>query len=111
MSIASYHKYQDYLYSDIERKAVWLTLGEPAHDLLVKHLQSRLRTLRMLNHGMHTGRLENLHSLILTYAPKRLDFEPPGYRARVLLAVIEHNCNVRRAPLKSTVLAYHNLVI
>ena len=59
-----------------------------------KYLMS---ALRLPNHGMHTGNLENLHSLILAYAPKRLDFDPPGYRARVQLAIIDHNRNVGRA--------------
>jgi hypothetical protein len=54
----------------------------------------------MLNHGMHTGSLENLHSLILAYAPKRLDFDPPGYLSRVQLAIIDHNRNVGRATIK-----------
>lgn len=50
----------------------------------------------MLNHGLHTGSLENLHSLILVYAPKRLDFDPDGYNARVKLAIIDHNYNTGR---------------
>ena len=66
----------------------------------------------MLNHGQHTGRLENLHSLILAYAPKRLDFDPPYYHARVQLAIIEHNWNVQRDTLKgvsSYVSQLHNV--
>ena len=51
---------------------------------------------------MHTGTLENVHSLILTYAPKRLDFDVAGYNARVHLAFIDHNRNVNRAIKKGS---------
>lgn len=73
-----------------------------AHKVLQDAVNNpaNLKTLRMLNHGMHTGTLENVHSLILAYAPKRLDFDPPGYNARVKLAVIDHNRNVGRGVLK-----------
>ena len=57
-------------------------------------------TLKLLNYGMHTGALENLHSLILAYAPKRLDFDAPGYNARIKLAVIDHNYNTGRDTVK-----------
>ena len=50
----------------------------------------------MLNHGMHTGSLESLHALILAYAPKLLDFDPPGYQARVQVAIMDHNHNYQR---------------
>ena len=85
-------------YSDVERRAAWLTSGSPAHQILVSALtcERRLTTLRLLNHGMHTGYLESLHSLMLTYAPKRLDFDPVGYRARTQLAIVDHNSNVGR---------------
>ena len=90
--------------SDIEPKAVWLTKGDPAHNALMKVLTAgrRLQTLRLLNHGMHTGALENLHSLILAYAPKRLDFDPPGYAARVQLAIIDHNRYTARPKAKGS---------
>lgn len=77
----------------------WLVAGSPAHQVLVKILSDdkRLKTLRLLNHGQHTGKLETLHSLILCYAPKRLDFDPVGYDIRVKLAVIDHNYNATRS--------------
>lgn len=83
---------------EFQRKVLWLTPGDAAHQVLCKLLAEprTLQTLRMLNHGQHTGSLENLHSLILSYAPKRLDFDPPSYRMRVQLAVIDHNSNVGR---------------
>lgn len=66
--------------------------------MLVAQLQKphTLRTLRLLPHGIHTGQLEALHNLILMYAPKKTDFDPPGYEARVKLAILDHNENVRR---------------
>ena len=45
---------------------------------------------------MHTGSLESLHALILAYAPKLLDFDPPGYQARVQVAIMDHNHNYQR---------------
>ena len=85
-------------FSSLLWKVCWLKVGDEAHTVLVNHLSCnrRLGTLKLLNHGMHTGRLENLHSLILAYAPKRLDFDPLGYRTRVKMAIIDHNCNVDR---------------
>jgi hypothetical protein len=70
--------YIDVTTSELERKALWITPGEPAHEVLVRLLADsrRISGLRLLNHGMHTGKLENLHSLILAHAPKRLDFDP-----------------------------------
>lgn len=85
-----------------------MTPGSPAHKVLTDVLGAprNLKTLRLLNHGQHTGALENLHSLILAYAPKRTDFDPPSYRARVKLAVIDHNCNVGRQILTGTTTIY-----
>lgn len=79
-----------------------MTAGSAAHDVLRKALTdpTNVSTLRMLSHGMHTGTLENMHSLILAYAPKRLDFDVEGYNARVKLAIIDHNRNTGRAVQK-----------
>lgn len=83
----------------------------------MKHLTDsrRLKTLRLLNHGQHTGNLENLHSIILAYAPKRLNFDPTGYDIRVKLAVIDHNSNVMRDTVKGIVIIiiaieYHAII-
>lgn len=84
------------------RKTLWLQPEDPAHRVLLNALNKpkTLQSLRLLNHGLHTGTLENLHSLILVYAPKRLDFDPPGYQARVKLAILDHNHNVSRGSKK-----------
>lgn len=86
------------IYSDIERKVPWLKPDSPAHKVLINTIcaPKNIKTLRMLNHGQHTGSLENLHSLMVSYAPKRTDFDPPGYIARVQLAIIDHNENISR---------------
>lgn len=76
----------------------WLLPGSPAQKVLVDQLNDKrtTNTLNMLNHGQHTGSLESLHALMLAYAPKRLDFDPPGYRARTKLSMIDHNHNYDR---------------
>lgn len=83
----------------------WLNPGSPAHNVLVRVLtdKRRLKTMRLLNHGQYTSTLENLHSVILAYAPKRFDFDPISYNTRVRLAIIDHNVNVTRAALKGNV--------
>ena len=50
-------------------------------------------------HGQHTGIIEVFHSLILAYAPKRMNYEPDTYTASIMLAVQDHNENVQR-PVK-----------
>ena len=86
------------IFSDFARKVKWLHPGSPGHVALVKVLEQpyTIRTLKLLNHGMHTGKLENLHSLLISYAPKRIDFDPPSYQARVKLAIVDHNRNAAR---------------
>lgn len=82
-----------------EARAIkWLSPGDPAHTVLTNWLNkpATTRNLRLLAHGIHTSQLENLHSLILKYAPKRLDFDPPAYDGRVRLAILDHNENVAR---------------
>lgn len=45
----------------------------------------------------HTGSLENFHSVLLKWAPKRIHFGYAAMRARVQLACLSHNTNVGRA--------------
>lgn len=84
--------------SEQMRTIDWLKPDSPALELLRKTLSQThlMKSLRLLNHGQHTGTLESLHSLILAYAPKRLDFDPASYAARVQLALLDHNENVGR---------------
>ena len=48
--------------------------------------------------GQHTGELESLHNLLLSYASKRIDYEPDSYNARIQLALEDHNENCKRKP-------------
>ena len=80
------------------RDVAWLTPGSEAHKILVEHLHSPnfLSQVEMAAHGQHTGVLEVLHSLFLTYASKRIDYDPPSYEGRIKLAIIDHNENCQR---------------
>ncbi|XP_033127656.1 uncharacterized protein LOC117125294 [Anneissia japonica] len=44
----------------------------------------------------HTGSLEVFHGMLLKYCPKREHFSYEGQRARLQLAVLDHNENVGR---------------
>ncbi|XP_063293594.1 uncharacterized protein LOC134578547 [Pelobates fuscus] len=55
-----------------------------------------LKDLDHLNHFCHTGNLEDYHSMILKYRPKRVHFSMDGMIARTKLAVLAHNANVDR---------------
>lgn len=90
-----------YILSDTEREVPWLVAGSPAHDVLVQHLSTPnfQKQVKQAAHGTHTGALESFHSLILAYASKRVDFDPPSYNGRVWLAIMDHNENAGR-PLK-----------
>lgn len=81
-----------------ERVVPFLTAGEPAHTVLVEHLHSKpfQEQLALCTHGRHTGGLEVLHSMFLTYVSKRVDYDPPSYAGRIQLALLDHNENCRR---------------
>ena len=98
------NKYTSVCLLTTRRKIPWLTADSPAHTVLRKALTdpTNTNTVKMLSHGMHTGTLESMHSLILAYAPKRLDFDVEGYNARVKLAIIDHNRNRGRGVEKGT---------
>jgi len=87
---------------DTDRELKWLTPGDPAHQVLVEYLSSKnfLSQLRQAAHGTHTGTLENLHSVMLVYASKRIDFDPASYNGRMCLAIMDHNENVGRPEKK-----------
>lgn len=46
-----------------------------------------------------TAELESFNNLILMYAGKRFSYTPPVYRARCILAAIDHNHNLQRPVL------------
>ena len=87
---------------DISDQIQWLERDSPAHRVLCEHIRSEnfLSQLRLAAHGQHTGKLEVLHSMMLAYAPKRIDFEPSAYNGRIKISVLDHNENVQR-PIKT----------
>jgi hypothetical protein len=52
-----------------------------------------LQQLALTAHGTQTGRLEVLHSFMLTYVTKRIDYNPPSYWARTTLVICDYNEN------------------
>ncbi len=55
-----------------------------------------LRDIRQISLFCHTGSLENFHSSLLVYCPKRQEFDYAAMLARSQLAVLHHNNNVGR---------------
>ena len=81
---------------DFQNSALWDTHW---HALLSSKYFLTLKLFITAGHGQHTGIIEVFHSLILAYAPKRINYEPDTYTARIRLAVQDHNENVQR-PVK-----------
>ena len=84
-----------------DRDVQFLQSNDPAHKALVEHIQSKpfMAQLNLCTHGVHTDKLEVLHSMFLAYVSKRVDYDPPSYNARVQLAVLDHNENCSRKPI------------
>ncbi len=76
----------------------WLTEDSEAHKALRSVVQDKrlLKDLGKLTDCCLTGSLESYHSLILSYAPKRLHFPYAGQQTRLQLAALDHNHNVDR---------------
>ncbi|XP_078670415.1 uncharacterized protein LOC144910817 isoform X2 [Branchiostoma floridae x Branchiostoma belcheri] len=76
----------------------WLKPGSDAHKALyeVVNAPALLRDLEHLTRFKHTGALEVFHSMLLKYADKRHHFPYPSMKARLQLAVLDHNENVHR---------------
>lgn len=81
---------------------MWLERESPAHKILCDYVRSPnfLGQLKQTAHGQHTGMLEVLHSLLLTYVSKRINYDPSAYNGRIQLAILDHNENVNREPKK-----------
>ncbi|KAI8493287.1 hypothetical protein Bbelb_292910 [Branchiostoma belcheri] len=76
----------------------WLKPGSDAHKALyeVVNAPALLRDLAHLTKFKHKGALEVFHSMLLKYADKRPYFPYPSMKARLQLAVMDHNENVHR---------------
>ena len=82
-----------------ERKSInWLKAGSPAHVALEEVVTNTklLNDVGKLTEFHHTGELEQYHSLLLKYAPKKEHFSYNGMVARTQLAIMDHNHNVNR---------------
>ncbi|CAJ0961861.1 unnamed protein product [Ranitomeya imitator] len=76
----------------------WLKKETPPYMNIQKIVTSPqlLKDLPHLVHNCHTGALENFHSLVLKYRPKRIHFGIDSMEARTKLAALTHNYNVGR---------------
>jgi hypothetical protein len=77
----------------------WLELDSPAHKALkAVALDKRLlKDISGLSKFCHTGSLENYHSMLLKYAPKRQHFTYQGMSTRLQMAALDHNNNIGRS--------------
>ena len=77
----------------------WLVAESDQHKALCTIVQDKKLTsdLQQLARFCHTGTLENFHSVLLKWCPKRIHFSYEGMRARSQLACLSHNENVGRA--------------
>lgn len=81
---------------DLEKS--YLQFGSDAY-LALKNIVSAPRLLSALRHctlSLSTASLENLHSVMLKYTPKRLHFGSLGMNYRTILAYLDHNNNIER---------------
>lgn len=92
--------YED-LTEEQQNETCWLEIDSPAHEALKDVINDKrlLTDVRKLSQFCHTGSLENYHSVILKYAPKRQHFDYRGMQTRLQLAALDHNHNVGR-PVK-----------
>lgn len=81
-----------------ERTKGWLEKNSPAHNAL-RYVVMDKRRLNQIHYYLNcrsTAELENFQNLILVYASKRFSYSPPTYRARNLLAALDHNGHAER---------------
>lgn len=80
------------------RKKKWLRNDSKALKALKDIVCDKrlLKDIRKLNLFCHTGNLENYHSMMLKYVPKRQAFGYAQMVARTQLAALDHNFNLKR---------------
>ena len=81
-----------------QRSKKWLRSGSLVHSTLKNDVCNKnlLRDIKKLTGFQHTGALEVFHSLLLKYCPKRQHFSHKGMKARIELAILDHNYNTKR---------------
>ena len=86
------------------RKTKWLIVGSLAHEAL-KHVvleKTLLKDLDLLTKTIHTGALEEYHSLYSKYTPKRQHFGYLGMVARTQLTALDHNSGTGRSQAEAS---------
>ncbi|CAM4529777.1 unnamed protein product [Leuciscus chuanchicus] len=84
---------------------MWIEKDSSAFHAL-SSLVLNQRLLKDLDHMAlfkHTGQLENFHSAMLKYLPKRQAFSYHGMRERSYLAILDHNENIIKRKQATTV--------
>ncbi|XP_031755428.1 uncharacterized protein LOC108644833 isoform X2 [Xenopus tropicalis] len=98
-SLRYYKKCQHRRLTAAQKKDIrWIGSNHPAHNSLklIINGNSLLRDIGKIEKFCHTSDLENFHSKVLKYKPKRLCFKMDGMIARTALAALSHNRNVNR---------------
>lgn len=83
-----------------DREKGWIEKGSVAHEVLSEIILSErwLKEVHKYLQFRSTAELESFHNHILMYASKPFSFSPPVYEARILLAGLDYNHHVHRAP-------------
>ena len=89
----------DVLDPEKARRTKWLKPDSPPHLALQEVLFDRTLTkdIRQLTKVCRTGELESFHSMLLKYCSKRQEFDYVTMRAKLQLAVLDHNNNTGRS--------------
>ena len=80
------------------KRRKWIKKGTPAFIELEKVVcdEKYLKDMPQLAGADHTGNVEVFNSVLLAYAPKRIEFDHRYMDARVKLAVLDFNENIGR---------------
>lgn len=95
-----FHKCAHRALTRAERKEkAWLKRDSPAYEAIEAIVTDKqmLKDLDNMTEFCHTGGLENFHSMLLHYCPKRLHFSYEGMVGRTQLAIMDNNSNTDRS--------------